>query len=190
MGMVVSTGPTPAGDASLGPGKIAGSVSGLGESLIWRQFEEAAPELAAFGRRRFKATHVALLGTLRRDGSPRISPVEPYLVVDRLLVGTLAASQKAGDLLRDPRCTIHSSVVDVNGSEGEFKLHGRAVLIADPAFLRGYTAWWTADGASEARVFSVEIDSAAQITWDLERGSMTVVRWSPAAGLRTERLPY
>lgn len=32
---------------------------------------------------------VAMLGTLRRDGSPCISPIEPYLVNGRLLVGAM-----------------------------------------------------------------------------------------------------
>jgi predicted pyridoxine 5'-phosphate oxidase superfamily flavin-nucleotide-binding protein len=158
--------------------------------MIWRDFEQAAPEFAAFGRQRFEATHVALLGTVRRDGSPRISPIEPYLVVDRLLLGMLAASHKARDLLRDPRCTVHSSVSDVNGSEGEFKLHGRAVLITDPALLGGYQAWWTAEDASEALVFSLDIQSAASVAWDLEKGEMSVTRWRPATGIESEVQGY
>jgi predicted pyridoxine 5'-phosphate oxidase superfamily flavin-nucleotide-binding protein len=158
--------------------------------MIWRDFEEATPELAAFGRQRFEATHVALLGSVRRDGSPRISPIEPYLVVDRLLLGMLAASHKARDLRRDPRCTLHSSVSDVNGSEGEFKVHGRAVLLNDQALLRGYEAWWTAEDASEALVFSLDIESAARIAWNLEKGEMSVTRWSPATGVESEVRGY
>jgi hypothetical protein len=71
--------------------------------MIWREFEEAAPELAALGRRRFAQTRVALLGTIRKDGSPRISPIEPNVVLGHLLLGALAESHKALDLLRDPR---------------------------------------------------------------------------------------
>jgi hypothetical protein len=158
--------------------------------VTWHEFEDAAPELAELGRRRFEATHVALLGTLRRNGSPRISPIEPYLTRDRLLLGMLAGSQKARDLLRDSRCTVHSSVMDVNGSDGEFKLHGRAVLVSEPALLRGYQAWWTAEGASEALVFALQIESAAHVAWEIDRGEMSVTRWSPASGLRSDARRY
>ncbi len=40
-------------------------------------------------------------------------------------------SQKALDLLRDPRCTIHNTVSDRKASEGEFKLYGHAVEVTD-----------------------------------------------------------
>jgi hypothetical protein len=154
--------------------------------MIWREFEVAAPELAELGRRRFEATHVALLGTIRKDGSPRISPIEPYLVLDHLLLGVLPGSHKALDLSRDSRCTLHSSVSDVNGSEGEFKLDGRALIVTDPALLHGdYGAWWTAKDASPSRVLSFDIASAAHIAWDLKRGEMTVRRWSPESGVES-----
>jgi hypothetical protein len=57
--------------------------------MNWREFEAAAPELAALGRTRFEATGAALLGTLRADGFPRINPVEPYLAAGQLLLGLL-----------------------------------------------------------------------------------------------------
>jgi hypothetical protein len=158
--------------------------------MIWREFEEAAPALAALGRLRFEATHVALLGTLRSDGSPRISPVEPYLVADRLLFGLLQSSRKARDLGRDARCTVHSSVTDVNGSEGEFKLFGRGELVTDPGLLGAYDAWWTADGASPSDVFSMSIESAAHVGWDIQQEHMTVMRWDPSSGLTERTLDY
>jgi hypothetical protein len=79
--------------------------------VIWSEFEAAAPELAGIGRERFEATRVALLGTLRKDGAPRISPIEPYLVVGHLLLGALQDSHKARDprsAIRDARCTARS----------------------------------------------------------------------------------
>ena len=44
----------------------------------WRDLEQAAPHIARAGRALLDQARVALLGTLRPDGSPRISPVEPY----------------------------------------------------------------------------------------------------------------
>jgi hypothetical protein len=51
----------------------------LERKMIWRDLETVAPEIARLGKERFDRARVALLGTLRKDGSPRISPVEPYL---------------------------------------------------------------------------------------------------------------
>lgn len=45
--------------------------------MNWADFRLAAPDLAAAGERLFERTGVVLVGTIRRDGSPRISPVEP-----------------------------------------------------------------------------------------------------------------
>jgi hypothetical protein len=146
--------------------------------MRWHEFELAAPELARLGRERFEATHVALLGTLRSDGSPRICPIEPYLALGELVIGALSSSRKARDLLRDSRCTLHSSVSDVNGSEGEFKVHGVAVLITNEAVVHGdYEAWWTAPGASAGDVFSIDIASIAHLAWNIDSSEMTVTRW-------------
>uniref|UniRef100_UPI002619D67F pyridoxamine 5'-phosphate oxidase family protein n=1 Tax=Trebonia sp. TaxID=2767075 RepID=UPI002619D67F len=76
----------------------------------WRDVERAAPEIARLGAARLASARVALLGTLRRDGSPRISPVEPYIAGGQLLIGAMAWSAKAGDLQRDPRYVLHSAV--------------------------------------------------------------------------------
>lgn len=49
--------------------------------MLWRELETAAPEIARLGKERLDQAGVALLGTVRKDGSPRISPVEPYFGV-------------------------------------------------------------------------------------------------------------
>src|SRR5512133_157653 len=60
--------------------------------MIWRALEAAAPAIARLGKQRFDQTRVALLGTLRKDGSPRISPVEPCLTQGHLLFGAMSWS--------------------------------------------------------------------------------------------------
>ena len=50
--------------------------------MNWARFTEATPELAELGRERFARHDLCLVGTLRRDGSPRISPCELDLVAD------------------------------------------------------------------------------------------------------------
>ena len=83
------------------------------------------------GKSQFARTGLALVGTLRRDGWPRVSPVEPLISDGELYLGMMWQSRKALDLRRDPRCVVHSTVVDRHGSEGEFKVYGLAVEITD-----------------------------------------------------------
>ena len=40
--------------------------------MIWEQFEATVPEMAAVGRAQFEQSGVALIGTICKDGSPRI----------------------------------------------------------------------------------------------------------------------
>ena len=102
-------------------------------SVTWGQFVDREPELGALGEEQFAKTGLALVGTLRRDGWPRISPVEPFIVDGNLYLGMMWRSRKALDLLRDPRCVVHSTVADREGVEGEFKVYGNAVEITDLA---------------------------------------------------------
>lgn len=101
--------------------------------MRWDGFEAAAPELAAIGRRRLEERHLCLVGTIRTDGSPRITPVEPYFVDGELMMGMMSGSRKAADLLRDPRISVHSPVTDWGGVEGDVKLYGTAEPVEDRA---------------------------------------------------------
>jgi hypothetical protein len=162
--------------------------------MHWRAFEEAAPELAQLARERFARTGVALLGTLRRDGSPRISPIEPLVAGDALLLGMLWRSTKALDLLRDPRCTLHSAVTRLDGDEGECKLDGRAMEATDPAvrarYEEAFRAHWGDQAPARFHVFALDVARAAFIAYDTTAGEMLVKRWDPQHGLREARRPY
>jgi hypothetical protein len=131
---------------------------------------------------RISATRVALLGTLRADASPRISPVEPYLVAGQLLVGAMAWSRKAVDLLRDPRYVLHNAVTGPDSGEGELKLYGSAAEVSHDLRCAAADAWWTGYPPDKAIVFSLGIERAVFIVWDTAHGLMTVRRWSPGSG--------
>jgi hypothetical protein len=152
--------------------------------------ELGAPEIARLGMARLNAVRVAMLGTLRRDGSPRISPVAPYMVSGRLLVGAMTWSGKAADLRRDPRYVLHSAVTGPDSGDGELKLRGFAAE-AGPC-LRGEAAaaWWSAQSPEKAVVFVLGIRQALFVAWDLERGVMTVHRWSPRGGYSQSTRTY
>jgi hypothetical protein len=158
--------------------------------MTWRELELAAPEIADLGRARLEQARVALLATLRRDGSPRISPVEPYFAQDQLLFGAMAWTLKARDLERDPRCTLHSAISGPDAGEGELKLYGRAIDADDDLRDACRDGWWHGRPAGSARVFSLSIDEAAFVSWKYEGDEMIVRRWSKDGGFRTTRRSY
>jgi hypothetical protein len=90
--------------------------------------------LAAFGEARFRSG-VAYPGTMRMDSSPRVHPVTP-IVAEQLFLIMEPTWPKGKDLLRDDRYTLHCSVTDSNGGEGEFYVRGSALYMDDP-LIRG-----------------------------------------------------
>jgi hypothetical protein len=96
-------------------------------------------------------------------------------------------SIKARDLARDPRCALHNSVSDVDGTDGELKLHGSAVEVSDRGLRESDpSVWWASSPPDRARVYSLDLERAAFISY--AAGRMTISRWSPQRGLeRTER---
>ncbi len=161
-----------------------------GDAAVWRDLELGAPRLARLAMASLDATRVALLGTLRRDGSPRISPIEPYRVGGQLLIGVMAWSQKAADLRRDPRYVLHSAITGPDSGEGELKLYGSAVKAAEEFRLTAAEAWWLAWPPDKAIVFALHIDQAVFVGWDTERGLMTVDRWSRQGGYSQSNRTY
>jgi hypothetical protein len=96
----------------------------------WKEFAQQAPEFAEFGKARFQSG-VAYLGTLRPDGSPRVHPVTP-IIGEQLFLFMEPTSPKGKDLQHDARYTLHCSVADSSGGDGEFYVMGRATLTNDP----------------------------------------------------------
>ncbi|WP_345428214.1 pyridoxamine 5'-phosphate oxidase family protein [Pseudonocardia xishanensis] len=97
----------------------------------WKQVEEQAPELAARARAILDALRHKTIATLRADGSPRISGIEAAFADGELTFGSMTASRKGADLVRDPRFALHSAAYDPPEDEaqweGDAKIAGRAV---------------------------------------------------------------
>jgi hypothetical protein len=157
---------------------------------VWRDLELGAPEIARVGLARLDSTHVAFLGTLRRDGSPRISPIETHLVAGQLLVGAMSWSRKADDLRRDPRYVLHSAITDPDAGEPEFTISGVAATADDRLREAATGAWWSGRPANEADVYSLHIDEAVLIDWQIEHSEMVVHRWSERLGYEQSRRTY
>jgi hypothetical protein len=110
----------------------------------WTAVEAAAPPLAAAVRARFEAHGLALLATVRADGSPRISGIEPLFAGEHLWLGMMGGSRKGADLVRDPRFALHSATVDKAVTAGDAKVVGSVVEATDAGdhaeFLEAFTA--------------------------------------------------
>jgi hypothetical protein len=98
----------------------------------WSQFTEEAPQIAAVFTRRHKATgNLCMLGTLRSDGFPRISPVEPMIFENMLVIVGMPNTTKFNDLARDPRFCLHTATVDTRVGDGDAKLFGTVTDLPD-----------------------------------------------------------
>ncbi|HEY6030263.1 MAG TPA: pyridoxamine 5'-phosphate oxidase family protein [Gaiellaceae bacterium] len=158
--------------------------------MRWDEFAAACPELASLGEERLRVRELCLVGTLRRNGYPRISPVEPEFVDGELMLGMMWRSPKALDLLRDPRCVIHSVVSDRMGTEGDFKLYGRAVDVQDAERRARYRAaikaridWEPAE--PRYHCFAIEVESAGFVIFGEGRYGLA---WESSSGLRRWQL--
>jgi hypothetical protein len=151
----------------------------------WLEFAAAAPELAALGEERFRTRELCLVGTLRKTGHPRISPVEPDFVGGDLMLGMMWRSPKALDLLRDPRLVVHSVVSERGGTEGDFKLYGRAVDVPEPERRAAHAATIKAridwEPEEPFHLFAVDVESAGFVVFGEEPFGMA---WDPEGGQR------
>lgn len=106
----------------------------------WEDVMKAAPELAGAAQARFEATGLGLLATLRKDGSPRMSGIEPLFWDGDLWLGMMSESRKSTDLRRDPRFGLHAATVDKEVKDGDAKVYGRAVEVLDAADKKRFAA--------------------------------------------------
>jgi hypothetical protein len=156
----------------------------------WDEFAAACPRIADLASERFRRQELCMLGTLRADGAPRISPCELDFTEGHLILGMMWQSRKALDLLRDPRCVIHTCTTDRMGTEGDAKIYGRAIDIRDPALRQAYREAvqaridWAPDEPN-FHAFSLDVESAGFITFAEPK---TVLTWGPEGG--TRKLPF
>ncbi len=147
--------------------------------VSWAEFESQAPELAGLCLERFRSSDLVMLGTLRKDGFPRISPIEFAFYDGDLMLGGSWGAKKALDLLRDERCTIHSTTSNKDGKQGDAKLWAMALPFSEER-AAAYWQWvfeqsgWRPD--RPYHLFGMDIQSAAFIRFD-ERGAMRRLQW-------------
>lgn len=114
--------------------------------LTWSQFSEVRPDLAEGGRALFYQFGVGLafLGTVRKDGGPRMHPMCPVLH-DNALFAFIEPGPKRYDLIRDGRYALHCFPPANN--EDAFYITGRAEQRSDEALREAVSAvFWKERG--------------------------------------------
>lgn len=142
----------------------------------WAEFESEAGELAAEVRAAFERHKHLILGTLRLDGSPRLSGTEVTFGEGELWLGMMPRSMKGRDLHRDARYAIHSAPLDVTMANGDAKVSGVASEVTDE---EERAAFWEMQGYGtapiEALLFRCDVSEASLATVDGDH--MVVDAW-------------
>lgn len=156
----------------------------------WDEVVRQAPELAAAVQARFDANRHKVLGTLRADGSPRLSGVEVTFRDGDLWLGMMPDSRKMFDLRRDPRLALHSATVDPELVEGDARISGVAVETTGAGAM---TALVEGDarheaGAPAGHVFRVDVTELLLIKIGKPADHLVIESWHEGRGVeRVER---
>jgi hypothetical protein len=137
----------------------------------WASFEAEQPELADRVRSRFGANLHHVIGTIRQDGSPRLSGTEVGIDGGAVRVGMIAGSEKLADVRRDPRVELHSAPLEEDLATGDARLSG--VLVEGgqaPA------------GAPSGAFFQLALTRVTLIRVESDR--LVITSWTPDRGLR------
>ena len=158
----------------------------------WREFTEAAPRISEIFARRHAAAHkLCMLATLRSDGYPRISPMEPRIFEDELWLMGMPGTTKFLDLERDPRFCLHTATMDTNVADGDAKLWGVVVDVQDKALHQRFAEDLFADigldlrGQEFDRFYAARLTGASAV--EVADGHMDVTIWKPGEPERVVR---
>ncbi len=163
-----------------------GSILGM---VAWNEFAEQAPHIAEIFLRRHAATgNLCMLGTLRSDGFPRISPVEPGIFEGLLLLVGMPGTTKFRDLGRDPRFCLHTATVDPYVGEGDVKLWGEVRNEQDKDLHARFADHLFTETGMDLRGQVFDPFYVADLTGgssvQFAEGQLTVTIWKPGLGER------
>ena len=146
--------------------------------------------MAELFRRRHAATgSLCMLATLKSDGSPRISPLEPNLFGGHLVIVGMQGTAEFRDLARDPRFMLHTATVDPHVSEGDAKVWGRVRHLDDEAFHAAFAQDLFDRTGFDLRqerfdpFWVADLEGAS--TLQLVEDHLEIVIWKPGQGERT-----
>ena len=143
----------------------------------WKQFSDAAPELAASAQALFEANKHLTIATLRRDGAPRISGIECRFIEGDLWFGSMPRAVKARDLQRDPRFALHSGTGDASDWQGDAKVSGRVEEVTNPEPRAAIFAAMGSPDSGGAHLFRAEVDEVSTVKLGEPRDHLVIDFW-------------
>lgn len=162
----------------------------------WNDALAAEPDLVGRAHAVLTSTTNCVLGTLRADGSPRLSGIDPFVHDGELWLGSMPGARKGADLRRDPRVALHAipwesrrpkDGVDDPGA-ADAKVTGRAIL-ADAERTAAVMAWFAdergMDEPMEGDLFTIDVASVVVIS--VADDLLVIDRWTPGEGRHTIR---
>jgi hypothetical protein len=143
--------------------------------------------------RRHAATgNLCFLATLRSDGYPRISPMEPGIFEGDLVLVGMPDTTKFRDLGRDPRFCLHTATVDPYVGDGDAKLWGNARNVQDEGLHERFAVRLLKEGGPDIRGQKLDPFYVADITGasclEVADGQLQITIWKPGERERSRQL--
>lgn len=152
----------------------------------WTEFTTVAPHIAGVFTRRHAATGgLCLLGTIRQDGFPRISPMEPRFFDGQLWIGGMSGTAKFEDLVDNPRFTLHTATTDPQVGEGDAKVWGTVEDSADDVLHQRYAdalfeeTGFDLRGSTFEHFFATHLSGAAAV--EINDDHLDITTWREGA---------
>jgi hypothetical protein len=157
--------------------------------VVWEDFVAEAPTIAEVFVRRHQATGLlCMLATIRSDGFPRISPMEPRIFEGQLTLVGMPDTMKFRDLKRDPRFCLHTATVDSNVGEGDVKLWGTVTNLRDRSLHERFADRVYQDIGLDLRGHDLDPYYVARLTGAsalaYTDGQLVITSWKPGQGER------
>jgi hypothetical protein len=146
----------------------------------WADVEREVPELAAAAKRFLEARKHRTVATIRSDGSPRISGTEMEFDHGELVFGSMWRSNKALDLLRDPRFALHSGSDEPDVWAGDATVSG-TVEEADAAQI---TAIYGQAPPGPSHLFRADVTEVTVVTLADSGDHLILESWVDGRGYR------
>jgi|HubBroStandDraft_6_1064221.scaffolds.fasta_scaffold947159_1 hypothetical protein len=152
-------------------------------AMRWSEISARQPALGAIADRLLIEPGVLLAGTIRRDGTARISGVEPLVLDGELWLSMMSGSAKSRDLGRDPRLVLNSVITSPNPA-AEIKVRGTARAVTGQhrqeryaAAVRDRIGWQPVVG--QFTLFVIDVADVTYIGSEPGTGAQHVAQWPP-----------
>ena len=146
----------------------------------WADVEREVPELAAAAKRFLEARKHRTIATIRSDGSPRSNSISVPLMRGELVFGSMWRSNKALDLLRDPRFALHSGSDEPDVWAGDATVSG-TVDEVDPDRIEEI---FGQAPPGPSHLFRADISELTVVTLNEARDHLILESWVHGRGYR------